>query len=124
MREFFRYLDDFLSPKQALDILKNNEKHRLKRREEISSSGFPAYTTQVGWLGYPDDKLRSLSHRFLGEGFNAFKVKVGADLEDDKRRLKIIREIVGYENLLMVDANQVCSVFIAIHIIAFKEMGR
>ena len=43
---------------------------------------------QVGWLGYSDDKVKSLANRFLGEGFTAFKIKVGKDLEDDKRRLR------------------------------------
>ena len=36
--------------------------------------GYPAYTTQVGWLGYPDDKLKSLCRQFKGQGFTKFKV--------------------------------------------------
>ena len=53
-------------------------------------NGFPAYTTQVGWLGYPDEKIRTLSKHFIERGFTAFKMKVGSDLEDDKRRLRFV----------------------------------
>ena len=42
---------------------------------------------KVGWLGYSDEKIIELSQKFMALGFNAFKMKVGRDVEDDKRRL-------------------------------------
>lgn len=65
---------------------------------------------KVGWLGYSDEKIRTLSKMFLERGFTAFKMKVGSDLNDDIRRLTILRECIGWEHLVMVDANQKWSV--------------
>ncbi|XP_023365942.1 mitochondrial enolase superfamily member 1 [Otolemur garnettii] len=38
--------------------------------------------------------------------FHRFKVKVGADVQDDMRRCRLIRDMIGPENTLMMDANQ------------------
>jgi D-galactarolactone cycloisomerase len=43
---------------------------------------------------------------FLEQGFNAFKVKVGLDLRNDLESLQAIREEVGYDVDMLVDANQ------------------
>ena len=102
----FRYLTDALTPDDALAILRPLEPTRAEREAEIRRDGYPAYTTSVGWLGYPDDKIRRLSAEALAGGWTAFKMKVGADLEDDIRRARIVREEIGDENLLMIDANQ------------------
>ena len=40
----------------------------------LQEHGYPAYTTQVGWLGYPDGKLRNLCRQFKSQGFTKFKV--------------------------------------------------
>jgi L-fuconate dehydratase len=102
----FRYLTDALTPDDALAILRPLESTRADREAEIVRDGFPAYTTSVGWLGYPDDKIRRLSAEALAGGWTAFKMKVGADLEDDIRRARIVRAEIGPQNLLMIDANQ------------------
>jgi L-fuconate dehydratase len=102
----FRYLTDALTPDDALAILRPLEPTRGEREAEIRRDGYPAYTTSVGWLGYPDDKIRRLSAEALAGGWTAFKMKVGADLEDDIRRARIVREEIGPHNLLMIDANQ------------------
>jgi L-fuconate dehydratase len=60
----------------------------------------------VGWLGYDDDKIRRLCREALAEGWTRFKLKVGADLEDDRRRARIVREEVGPAAMVAVDANQ------------------
>lgn len=83
----FRYIDDCVSPQEAIEILEKEASFKPQREAQIIKNGFPAYTTQVGWLGYSDDKIRSLSKTFLDRGFTAFKMKVGSDIEDDKRRL-------------------------------------
>jgi len=72
--------------------------------------GYPAYTTSAGWLGYPDDKIRRLCREALEQGFKHIKIKVGRSLDDDVRRCQIIREEIGNDNFLMVDANQVWDV--------------
>jgi L-alanine-DL-glutamate epimerase-like enolase superfamily enzyme len=46
----------------------------------------------------------------IDAGFNHVKMKVGRDLEDDIRRLRIAREVIGPDRYLMIDANQVWEV--------------
>jgi L-galactonate dehydratase len=56
--------------------------------------------------------MRSLLQETLEQGYKHFKIKVGGSVEEDRRRLRIARDIIGYDsgNILMVDANQVWSV--------------
>jgi L-fuconate dehydratase len=102
----FRYITDALSPERALERLRSLAATRADREAELRRDGYPAYTTSVGWLGYPDDKIRRLCREALAEGWTRFKVKVGADVEDDRRRLGIVREEIGPDHMLAVDANQ------------------
>lgn len=39
--------------------------------------------------------------------FDYLKLKVGRDLEDDIRRVRITREVLGPDRKLMIDANQI-----------------
>lgn len=102
----FRYITDALTPQQALEILKSNASSKQQREDELKKTGYPAYNTSVGWIGYSDEKIRRLCKEALAQGFTTFKMKVGANIDDDKRRAGIIREEIGYENRLAVDANQ------------------
>ncbi len=102
----FRYITDALTESQALELLRAQESEKLARMREIEGRGYPAYTTSCGWLGYSDEKIRHLCREAIADGFSHFKVKVGADLEDDKRRLRIVREEIGPARKLMIDANQ------------------
>ncbi len=79
---------------------------RAAREAELLRDGYPAYTTSVGWLGYDDDKIRRLCREALADGWTRFKMKVGADVDDDLRRMAIIREEIGPDRMLAVDANQ------------------
>jgi len=106
----FRYITDFLSPDEALEILEGLEATKGARVSEIFERGYPAYTTSVGWMGYGDEKIRRLCRKALGEGFTGFKMKVGRDLDDDVRRAALIREEIGWELDLMMDANQIWDV--------------
>lgn len=106
----FRYLSDALTPEEALEILKRQEPTKGEREAHLLAQGYPAYTTSVGWLGYPDEKIRRRCREALEQGFRAFKLKVGRDLGDDLRRLSIVREEIGPQGVLMVDANQVWEV--------------
>ena len=103
----FRYIGDALSPQEAAAILDKGLVDWQERRATLAAEGFPAYTTSVGWLGYPDEKVRALTRAAYAEGWRAVKMKVGADIEDDVRRAAIIREEIGPETLLMMDANQI-----------------
>jgi L-fuconate dehydratase len=76
--------------------------------------GYPAYTTSAGWLGYDDDKIRRLVREGIGKGWTDFKMKVGANRDDDIRRAALIREEIGPDRVLMVDANQAWDVGTAI----------
>lgn len=102
----FRYLDNALTSDEALQIVQANEATKPEREAQMLESGFPAYTTSAGWLGYSDDRIRQLCRAALAEGWGHFKLKVGANLEDDRRRAAIIREEIGPGRRLMVDANQ------------------
>jgi L-fuconate dehydratase len=102
----FRYLTDALTPDEALDLLRRNEPTKGAREAEMRRDGFPAYTTSVGWLGYPDEKVRRLCRDAVAEGWTHFKMKVGASLEDDVRRAALLREEIGPDRRLMMDANQ------------------
>jgi L-fuconate dehydratase len=106
----FRYITDALTPEEALELLRKNEPTKAERKREMLRDGFPAYTTSAGWLGYPDEKIRRLSREAVAEGWGHVKIKVGRDVEDDARRAGIIREEIGPDRKLMMDANQVWEV--------------
>ncbi|QUC59437.1 L-fuconate dehydratase [Streptomyces sp. A2-16] len=102
----FRYLEDALTREEALDILRRAEPGRAERTAHLLASGYPAYTTTPGWLGYDDEKLVRLSKEAVADGFSQIKLKVGADREADVRRLRLAREAVGPDIRIAVDANQ------------------
>nr|WP_242527280.1 enolase C-terminal domain-like protein [Ktedonosporobacter rubrisoli] len=102
----FRYITDVLTPEDALAILQRNASTKALREQEMRQTGFPAYTTSAGWLGYSDERIRYLCRAGVAAGWNHFKLKVGADLQDDLRRASIVREEIGNERKLMMDANQ------------------
>ncbi len=102
----WRYLTDALTPEAAVTMLEAASPGRADRIAGLEAKGFPAYTTSVGWLGYDDDKIRRLSREALADGWTRFKMKVGADLDDDRRRAAILREELGPDRMLAVDANQ------------------
>src|SRR6266511_1221120 len=106
----FRYLTDALTPDDALELLRARTEGRAEREADLAAVGYPAYDTSPGWLGYDDDKLRRRCREAVAAGFTHVKVKVGANLEDDLRRLRIAREVLGPYRGLMLDANQVWSV--------------
>jgi L-fuconate dehydratase len=106
----FRYLTDALTPTDALAILEAQVSTRSEREAELLADGYPAYTTSAGWLGYDDDKIRRLCREAIEDGFDHIKIKVGGNLEDDIRRCGVVREVIGPDRKLMVDANQVWSV--------------
>jgi len=106
----FRYIADALAPEEAIELLQDARRSSAAREREIVASGYPAYTTSAGWLGYGDDKVESLVGEALAAGFTHVKMKVGADLAADDRRAALIRRALGPAGVLMMDANQVWGV--------------
>ena len=106
----FRYLPGCITPEEALELLRQRAEGKAERLRRLEAEGYPCYTTSAGWLGYPDDKLRRLCQEAIDAGFSHIKLKVGRDLADDIRRVRIAREVIGPERHLMIDANQVWEV--------------
>ncbi|MBY8873745.1 fuconate dehydratase [Micromonospora sp. PLK6-60] len=106
----FHHITDAITPDEAGAILDRGLVGLADRRAELDRDGFPSYTTSVGWLGYPDAKVRSLTRTAYRQGWRAMKMKVGGPLADDLRRARIIRAEIGPDALLMMDANQVWDV--------------
>ncbi|MCG3756805.1 enolase C-terminal domain-like protein [Amycolatopsis sp. Poz14] len=102
----FRYLSDALTEEEALDILRAAEPGKAERIAKLEADGYRAYSTSAGWLGYSDAKLVRLAEQAVADGFEMIKLKVGGNLEDDVRRMKLARETVGPEIRIAVDANQ------------------
>ena len=102
----FRYITDAIKPAEALAILRRGKAGQAERLARLETEGYPAYTTSAGWFGFSDEKIRRLCHEGLADGWTMFKLKVGGDAQDDLRRGRIVREEIGWENRMMVDANQ------------------
>ncbi|GAA5981737.1 hypothetical protein JCM10908_004582 [Rhodotorula pacifica] len=143
----FRYITDMITPAEALTLLKEKEAGKAERLAKLKSEGYPAYTTSVGWFGYPDEKVARLTREAIAQGFNHFKMKVGADVAMDQRRLALIRSIiddpkecagrptpspeslVGKQagptgSVLMIDSNQVWDVQEAVEYVKQLEDAR
>jgi L-fuconate dehydratase len=119
----FRYIDDALTPDDALAILRRNESTKAEREAILLAEGFPAYTTSAGWLGYSEDTLPQRAREALAAGFTHLKLKVGGDPETDLRRARIVRETIGPDNKLSLDANQAWGVEQAIEaVLALAEV--
>ncbi|MCZ4068986.1 L-fuconate dehydratase [Microbacterium sp. H37-C3] len=106
----FQYITDALTPDEAVHMLEEMVPGRTARIAELERTGYPCYTTSAGWLGFEDDRLRTLLKEAVDDGYRHVKLKVGADIDDDIRRCSIAREVIGWEATLMIDANQMWDV--------------
>ena len=102
----FRYVTDAITPAEAVELLQAQAATKSEREAEVAAKGIPAYTTSAGWLGYSDEKIAGLCRDSLSEGWTRFKMKVGGSVDDDVRRARLIRDEIGPDNVLMMDANQ------------------
>lgn len=120
----FSYISDAITPEEALEIFRARQEGKEARMAEMEATGYPAYITSAGWLGLPDETVRKLVGEALDSGLRHIKIKVGRDLEDDIRRCRLVRELIGPDRFLMVDANQIWEVKQAIdwmaHLAEFK----
>lgn len=106
----FKYITDALNKQQALDILNRQVDSKENNEAHLRANGIPAYTTSPGWLGYTDEKMLKLTKEAIDQGFKLLKFKCGKSLDDDKRRLRKVRELVGPDFAIAIDANQVWDV--------------
>jgi L-fuconate dehydratase len=102
----FRYITDVLTPEEAVSMLERQARTKPDREAVLLREGYPAYNTSVGWMGYSDEKIKSLCREAMADGFTHFKVKVGSTPEDDRRRVGAVRQEIGPGRTLMIDANQ------------------
>lgn len=106
----FRYMTDAITPVQAIELLSKQAASKSERIEILRAEGYPSYTTSAGWLGYSDDDLRNKCNDLKNRGWSHFKIKVGRDLDDDIRRCRVLRNEMGDDAFMMIDANQVWDV--------------
>ena len=106
----FTYVTDVLTAEEAVQMLTAVASSKAEREAELQADGYPAYITSAGWLGYSDEKIRRLCRESLAAGWTHFKIKVGVDVADDVRRCGVVREEIGADCKLMVDANQIWDV--------------
>jgi L-fuconate dehydratase len=106
----FSYITDAVTRDQALDRLEALAPTRAEREAELRAGGLPAYVTSMGWMGYDDAKVERLTGEAQDAGWTNFKMKVGRDLAEDRRRAALLRSLVGADARLMMDANQVWDV--------------
>lgn len=100
------YLDDELTGEQAKAMLLEQQAH-ANGRMSIIEKGYPGYDTSIGWFNYSDDKVKENCKKAIDAGFNAVKLKVGSeDSQRDVRRAHIVREAMGNDAKIMLDANQ------------------
>lgn len=100
------YLEDVLTREEAIAMLTETAATAAERMV-VLQTGYPGYDTSVGWFNYDDEKVRENCKRALNEGFGAMKLKVGsADPQRDIRRAHIVRDTVGADAKVMLDANQ------------------
>src|ERR1039458_9742683 len=102
----FRYIDDAITPQEAMEILARSHAGMAERLQRLADGGYPAYTTSAGWFGFSDEKVRQLCRQGLAGGWTHFKLKVGGEPREQLRRALLMREEIGWENKMMVDANQ------------------
>ena len=75
-----------------------------------------------GWISYTDEELVDEVVNYKKRGFTAVKIKVGSpDMERDIRRLHLVREAVGPDLKIMMDANQGMDVPSAVKLISQVE---
>ena len=119
----FRYIDDALTSVEAIELLRRQLPGRAGREAEMLRDGYPAYSTSAGWIGYSDEKIKNLADEAIAAGFTQLKLKVGSDPASDLRRARILRNAIGPNRRLMLDANQVWGVDEAIHaVLALTEV--
>ena len=83
-----------------------------RKRDKI-----PAYASGGLWTSMSITELQAEAKSFLSQGFKAMKMRVGLpDIGEDVERVAAVRETIGSDIILMVDANQGLNVTKAIRL--------
>ena len=106
----FTHIRNALTEDEALQMLRDGQAGKEERIQELKDTGYRAYTTSPGWLGYSDEKMLRLSQEAVDAGFGLIKLKVGASIDDDRRRMGLVRELLGPDFPVAIDANQIWEV--------------
>ena len=101
----WRNISDALTRDEAVAILEKGRASAKQREEEMALRGPRAYCT-AGWLGLSDDEILATIRKLQQQGFDSFKLKVGQDSAQDVQRIRFMRDAIGPDCNLMVDANQ------------------
>jgi L-fuconate dehydratase len=108
------HIEDEMTAEQAAELLESCSAGRCERESALAGS-YPGYDTSFGWISLSDEEVRAGAVRARDAGFKALKLKVGSkDPERDVRRALLVREAVGDDLDLAVDANQQWSLATAI----------
>ncbi|MEZ6133699.1 MAG: enolase C-terminal domain-like protein [Pirellulaceae bacterium] len=101
----WRNISDALTREEAVDLLQRRRPSLAARQLEMAERGPKAYCT-AGWLGLSDDQILATIRKLQDQGFDSFKLKVGLDSGRDVQRIQFMRDAIGPNFNLMVDANQ------------------
>ena len=72
----------------------------------VAKNKIPLYGSG-GWISYSVEELIDEVQNYKSRGFKAVKIKVGKpEIKEDLERLRLVREAVGPELNIMMDANQ------------------
>ncbi|XP_029161965.1 mitochondrial enolase superfamily member 1-like [Nylanderia fulva] len=119
----FRYIKNILSEEEAIQMLKENESKKKLQEELLRKCGYPASTSDIGWVGYSYQKTRGLAKKFVKLNFNTFKVNVDNKIKNSVKRCRAVRDVAGWKNKrLILDASQAWDVLeVADNIQHFKH---
>ncbi|TWT54953.1 L-fuconate dehydratase [Rubripirellula amarantea] len=119
----WRNISDALTRDEAIAMLQDRRANVGKRELEMSELGPKAYCT-AGWLGLTNDQILATIRKLQDQGFDSFKLKVGQDSQRDVERIQFMRDAIGPDCNLMVDANQYWGVEEAKrHVEAYRSFG-
>ncbi len=119
----YRNISDALTRDEAVEILKQRRATVADREKDMATLGPKAYCT-AGWLGLSDEQILGTIRKLQEQGFDSFKLKVGSDGDADVRRIKFMRDAIGPDCNLMVDANQYWGVDEAkVHVDRYRPFG-
>ncbi len=76
---------------------------RVRERIPVYASSLPRVHARAGEAGYQG--LADLARSLVDQGYRAFKVKLGIDIEQDRHSLRVLRKAVGPDVRICVDVN-------------------
>ena len=101
----FRYITDALTPDEALEILTGSSRRRPTREPSCCRSAIPpTRRLSAGWA--IPTRRSALCREAIAEGLDALQGQGRGRSDDDARRVGLVREAIGPDRTLMVDANQ------------------